>query len=167
MANHKPLYIWWIITLIMATLAFWLGYNGTLEHIYVSDITHLTQLMAFLLIIGNLRIGWLAWKFSKNDYSLPKIRKHVDEWWFVSEQLMGLGILGTVCGLIFLFYSTFSGLPTDITSEVISEILPKIIGPMGTIFYTTAVGLATSLFLKIQLLLFTSYSGIDDDRYAI
>lgn len=171
--NYKSLFVWWIVTLLLATAAYWIGYQGLYQIIFKADITHISQLVAIFIVIGNFRIGWFAWMWGhQNDYSygdtakfVARVRKHLDEWWFVSETSMGFGILGTVCGFIYLIYSAFGDLAGGVTPDVVSHLLPKIVSPMGTIFFTTAAGVTGALILKIQLFLFTSVSGIDDDNY--
>jgi hypothetical protein len=173
--TKRPLFVWWVITLLLAAVAYWLNTFGIFAKIFEADVSHVTQIIGLLFVIGNIRVGYLAWKWSRRDIHfeykqfITTMRKHLDEWWFVAETFMALGILGTAIGMSVLFYTAFAPLVVGLTPEALQAImptlLPKVIAPLGTVFFTTAVGIAASILLKTQLFIFTSISGVEDERY--
>jgi flagellar motor component MotA len=65
---------------------------------------------------------------------------------FVSESLVGLGLLGTVVGLI---YMVFDSLGSEASSNIQKTIESLKLG-LATALITTGVGLICSIFLNIQ-----------------
>ena len=61
---------------------------------------------------------------------------------------MGLGMLGTVCGIIIMF-SGFGGLTLGDPNSAIT-LLEAVSTGFGAALYTTLVGLASSILLSVQ-----------------
>lgn len=140
---------WWASILLIATGVFWSSYFGFTQKIWESDVTMITSLIAAVFVIANIPLGWLSYKLSdkmfKHDDRSSKI---LDMCWFTSEQLMALGMLGTVIGLIHMLAANFIGISGDNGMQLLLSDMWK---AMGLALYTNAVGLICSIVLKIQV----------------
>jgi hypothetical protein len=68
---------------------------------------------------------------------------------FVAGLSMGLGMLGTVCGLIMMFSGIDQNIdPSNYQANI--QLLKVVSAGFGVALYTTLVGLASSLLLAIQ-----------------
>lgn len=147
MRSIKPFYIWWITNLIVATGVFWAYYHGIVQKIWVDDVTMITTALAVLYIITTGLIGVIAYT---KDYG----SKLVDACWFLSEQMLALGMLGTVIGFIYLLSSGItSASVTDPTS--LATLLANMSVGLGIALYTNAVGILASLISKTLLYVVT------------
>lgn len=162
MGKFIPLYIWMIITLLVGTVVYYLASLGLATMVYNLDITHITQIIAFIAIVSNLTIGFLAWKHATQPdaWHKKRVRKWLRGVWFYATQVFLWGILGTVCGSMFLFYSSFGG-SANLASFTLATLAPHLLPPLGIVFSTTALGVASALFLSNQLFWFSALSGVD------
>lgn len=143
----KSFYIWWITNLAVASGVFWAYYEGIIQKIWHDDVTMITSALAILYIITTCMIGYVA--FTKNYGS-----KLVDACWFLSEQMLALGMLGTVVGFIYLLSSGItSASVTDPTS--LASLLANMSVGLGIALYTNAVGILASLISKTLLYVVT------------
>lgn len=136
----RPLYIWWITNLAVATGVFWAWHNGIITKIWYDDVTMITSVLAILYLITTALIGYVAYT---KDYA----NKIVDACWFLSEQMLAIGMLGTVVGFIYLLSSGItSASVTDPTS--LATLLANMSVGLGIALYTNAVGILASLITK-------------------
>lgn len=136
----KPFYIWWITNLTVASGVFWAYYHGIVEKIWYDDVTMITSVLAILYIVTTLLIGYVAYT---KDFG----HKIVDACWFLSEQMLAIGMLGTVVGFIYLLSSGISSASvTDPTS--LATLLANMSVGLGIALYTNAVGILASLVTK-------------------
>lgn len=143
----KPFYIWWITNLAVASGVFWAYHQGIIQKIWHDDVTMITTALAILYIITTSLIGYVAYT---KDYA----SKLVDACWFLSEQMLALGMLGTVIGFIYLLSSGItSASVTDPTS--LSGLLAHMSVGLGIALYTNAVGILASLISKTLLYVVT------------
>lgn len=143
----KSFYIWWITNLAVASGVFWAYYQGIIQKIWHDDVTMITSALAILYIITTCIIGYVA--YTKNYKS-----KLVDASWFLSEQMLALGMLGTVIGFIYLLSSGItSASVTDPTS--LATLLANMSVGLGIALYTNAVGILASLISKTLLYVVT------------
>lgn len=136
---NKQKVVWWVSVCLLLVLTWWLSYSGITLEIWKVDSTKLTSVIALLgafwFIVKN---GWVVTECAfDQDFTSS---------WFISELLMGIGMLGTVLGLIVMLATN------DITAFTTNPTLA--IGgmwqAMGLALYTNAVGLGASLLLKAQ-----------------
>lgn len=147
MRSIKPFYIWWLTNLLVATGVFWAYYHGIVHKIWVDDVTMITSALAVLYVITTGLIGYVAYT---KDYA----SKLVDACWFLSEQMLALGMLGTVIGFIYLLSSGItSASVTDPTS--LATLLANMSVGLGIALYTNAVGILASLISKTLLYVVT------------
>lgn len=136
----KPFYIWWITNLIVASGIFWAYRQGIVEKIWYDDVTMITTVLAFLYVLTTALIGYVA-------YTKDFTSKLVDACWFLSEQMLAIGMLGTVVGFIYLLSSGItSASVTDPTS--LATLLANMSVGLGIALYTNAVGILASLVTK-------------------
>lgn len=136
----KPLYIWWITNLAVATGVFWAWHSGIITKIWYDDVTMITSVLSLLYVATTALIGYVA-------YTKDFASKIVDACWFLSEQMLALGMLGTVVGFIYLLSSGItSASVTDPTS--LATLLANMSVGLGIALYTNAVGILASLVTK-------------------
>lgn len=136
----KPFYIWWITNLIVASGIFWAYRQGIVEKIWYDDVTMITTVLALLYVLTTALIGYVA-------YTKDFTSKLVDACWFLSEQMLAIGMLGTVVGFIYLLSSGItSASVTDPTS--LATLLANMSVGLGIALYTNAVGILASLVTK-------------------
>ena len=143
----KSFYIWWITNLVVASGIFWAYHLGIVQEIWHDDVTMITSALAILYIITTGIIGYIA-------YTKQYKSKLVDACWFLSEQMLALGMLGTVVGFIYLLSSGItSASVTDPTS--LAALLANMSVGLGIALYTNAVGILASLISKSLLYVVT------------
>ena len=136
----KPFYIWWITNLAVATGVFWAWHSGIITKIWYDDVTMITSVLSLLYVVTTALIGYVA-------YTKDFASKIVDACWFLSEQMLALGMLGTVVGFIYLLSSGItSASVTDPTS--LATLLANMSVGLGIALYTNAVGILASLVTK-------------------
>jgi flagellar motor component MotA len=143
MKSIKPFYIWWITNLIVASGVFWAWHSGIIAKIWHDDVTMITSGLAVLYLVTTIMIGYIA-------YTKDFTNKIVDACWFLSEQMLALGMLGTVIGFIYLLTSGItSASVTDPTS--LAALLANMSVGLGIALYTNATGILSSLITKALL----------------
>lgn len=150
--QYNKFFTWWVSILLLATGIFWAEYHGIITVILVTDVTKITSLITVIFIISNLFLGYSALKMGDAHYvrvNKQRLQKRMDSFWFISEQLMALGMLGTVIGLIHMLSANFIG--TDLQNGSMQGLLANMWKAMGLALYTNAVGLIASIILKIQV----------------
>ena len=119
--------------------------HGSLEYIFLNDVTGLTWAVAVILI-------WQSFACCRALYDPDRFfdRKHpiLERGWFFSDIVLSLGMVGTVIGFMMML-SGFAEL--DVTSaESAQEMITQLGMGMATALLTTLVGLIASILLKIQ-----------------
>lgn len=141
----KPLYIWWVTVLASATAFYWAYFAGIVTKIWSDDVTMITSLLGLMYVVALAAIGFIAYTIKKRDNS-----KLIDAVWFGSEQMLALGMLGTVIGFIYLLSSGISSASvTDASS--LAVLLANMSVGLGIALYTNAVGILSSLITKTLL----------------
>lgn len=136
----KPFYIWWVTNLAVASGIFWAWHNGIVATIWHDDVTMITSALVVMYAITTAMIGYVAYT---KDYA----SKITDACWFLSEQMLALGMLGTVVGFIYLLTTSISSASvTDPTS--LATLIANMSVGLGIALYTNAVGILASLITK-------------------
>lgn len=164
MKNRKSLLLrWWIIFMTINVATVFLCLTGVTSIVNSADITKISFLIYSLFYIFMVRHGIILYKFSKKKFieqqDIYENHHKNESGWFASDLLLNLGIIGTVAGLIYMFYLlgvTFVEADAFTTINIKSSVLKMGIG-ISTALYTTIVGLICSTILKIQLFNFTNY----------
>lgn len=138
-------FIKWLVVFSLTLLGLaTLFYTGIMCKIAETDKTWLTFLILAIFLLTSFKLGW----------QLLKNRKiNIENFHFACNVFVKLGLIGTVCGFIYMLYYTFMGIDvTDITST--RNALLCMAKGMGTALFTTAAGLICNLILKIQLFIY-------------
>lgn len=143
MKTIKPLYIWWITNLLVLSGTFWAWYAGIISKIWHDDVTMITSALALMYVITTIFIGYIAYT---KDYT----NKLVDACWFLSEQMLALGMLGTVIGFIYLLSSGITSASVNDPSSLATLLANMSVG-LGIALYTNAVGILSSFITKSLL----------------
>jgi flagellar motor component MotA len=143
MSRAKPFYIWWITNLLVATGIFWAWNKGIVTEIWQDDVTMITSGIALMYVITTLLIGYIA-------YTKDFTNKIVDACWFLSEQMLALGMLGTVIGFIYLLTSGITTASVTDPASLASLLANMSVG-LGIALYTNATGIVSSLVTKLLL----------------
>lgn len=140
MQKRKQFYIWWVVNLAVATGVFWAWHSGIVATIWHDDVTMITSGLSLMYIITTALIGYIA-------YTKDFTSKLVDTCWFLSEQMLALGMLGTVVGFIYLLTTSISSASVTDPSSLATLIASMSVG-LGIALYTNAVGILASLITK-------------------
>lgn len=147
--NYKKFMAWWVSVLLIGTGVFWAYFFGLVHTVLQADETYITSLIAAIFVACNLKLGVIAYQIdSPNYWDMDVIKKRLETLWFMSEQLMALGMLGTVIGLIMMLSTTSVG---SIDAGSMQGVLTGMWKAMGLALYTNAVGLVCSILLKLQV----------------
>jgi hypothetical protein len=84
------------------------------------------------------------------------LRRWHDAQWLATH-VVRIGLLGTVVGLIIAFSAAASGDSSD--PEAIKPMIAAVVGGMYVSLYATLLGIATNLWLKINLRLLGNFHG--------
>ena len=143
MKRLKQFYIWWITNLFVLSGVFWAWHAGIIAKIWYDDVTMITTAIAVMYVITTLMIGYIA-------YTKDFTNKLVDASWFLSEQMLALGMLGTVVGFIYLLSSGITSASINDPASLASLLANMSVG-LGIALYTNAVGIASSFITKTLL----------------
>jgi len=143
MKSVKPFYIWWVTNLAVASGVFWAWHTGIITKIWYDDVTMITSALAILYVLTTIMIGYVA-------YTKAFASKLVDACWFLSEQMLALGMLGTVVGFIYLLSSGISSASVSDPTSLATLLANMSVG-LGIALYTNAVGILASLISKTLL----------------
>jgi len=148
--EKKIFYKW---TFLMSLILFFTGISfvtGWYMNLYQLDITKLSFVIFAVFFFYSYKIGVSFFKSVKNKAStdyLKSLRSIASD---RCHRLPELGMLGTVIGLIYVFYSTVHGITPEATAQMLSSLGTLSIG-IGTALLTTATGLVCSILLNIQI----------------
>lgn len=149
--DNRSFYAWLVSSLLIFTAIFWSYYTGILPIIYSVDETKLTIIISIFFLIAVFINGLVSAGFVDED----KTSKYMDSSWFLSELVMGLGMLGTVIGIILLLGVGHS---IDIQSpEALPKVIAKMWSTLGTAFYPNVMGLIASMTIKLQTHILAKY----------
>lgn len=140
MRTIKPFYIWWITNLLVASGVFWAWHNGIVTKIWYDDVTMITSVLSVLYVFTTILIGYVA-------YTKEFSSKIVDACWFLSEQMLAIGMLGTVVGFIYLLSSGITSASVNDPTSLATLLANMSVG-LGIALYTNAVGILASLVTK-------------------
>lgn len=136
------MYKWLIWNSMTAFIAVYLvQYYGALNWLLANDPTHISIIISVIYVFVSGYIGYGTLR------SINK--KNVD---FASHQLMGLGLIGTVIGMMLIFGSL------DTTN--IKEVIPKLMHGIATAQITTLFGLGSAFLISVQ----SFFVGGGDER---
>jgi len=117
----------------------------------IDNINKSKKVLAKELTEAERKVAIIGEVDAKNEVVelLPSLKNNLLVNKFISGLFMGLGMIGTVCGLILMFSGIDQNIdPANYQANI--QLLKVVSAGFGVALYTTLVGLASSIFLSIQ-----------------
>jgi len=141
---------WWVLfNAIIAGLIF-AYFKGAFAFAWAADATKLSFFTWGIFLLITTFIGYLTVQHG-NNRNVKQDLRYINACWFAAEMLMGLGLIGTVLGIIMMFTGNAGGLDPGNISVMKAAIVNMSTG-LTTAFVTTLSGITTSLLTKLQLI---------------
>lgn len=150
---------WWILFLIQISGLGICYYFNLFDWVWFNDATKLSFLIIGIWIIVTIKCGIHSVQFDRmhslnsgivKNKQKQRLDSRMESGWFISDQCLSIGMLGTVIGFL-LMMSSLAMNNSDV--ESIKEMLKTMSTGMSTALITTAVGMIFGNLLKIQLFL--------------
>jgi len=133
---------WWLVVLGIGAALFYAFAIGAAQHVFMGDITRITWVTAALALFATAVVGRATYDRRDADRSL-------EIGLFAEDACMRLGMFGTVVGCLIMFGADISSFDAGDASKT-AMLIQKISSSFGTAIGTTAVGIASSLAIKVQ-----------------
>ena len=163
--TKPPLLRWWLFVVVMVLAAFTAFKTGIIDAVYDVDVTGLSFLIMGILTVMSVKCGIDTFKLTSHDditeKDINESYAKAELGWFVSDLCLTIGMIGTVAGFIYMLSSSFANIDVSNVSSL-QNVLSHMSAGMATALYTTAAGLVSSAFLKLQ---YFNYSA-EVDRLA-
>jgi hypothetical protein len=150
MLKNTPFLRWWLSFILILLGTGTAGYLGLFGQVNGADITKISFLIYGLFAIYTVLTGINTKKACKEGADVDALCRKNEAGNFVSSLLMGLGLIGTVIGFIFMSDVSFADLKMDNISSM-KDALANMGAGISTALYTTAVGQICGWTLRIQL----------------
>jgi len=156
--DHKQTILWFVFmtfqtVVFLGTMQLFDGYRI----IWNIDQTKLSFLIIILYFIGSLYMGWRVCHKEKDDATKQEKKDHsrTDGIWFIADNFLSLGMLGTVVGFIIMLTSVYA---VDLSNTAnYSILITNMLSGMGTALITTLTGLICSMMLKHQIVYYEGH----------
>ena len=131
---------WWfvvntgLLTLVVGQVKF----NLT-QLLLEADSTYLTFLILGIAVVTSVSMYF----------------KQTDVHWFASDAVLSIGMLGTLFGFLMVLGQSFSEIDTS-SVESMTQAISTLATGMSTALVTSLVGLISSIWLKLQLVILES-----------
>jgi hypothetical protein len=106
MIKNKAAFLQWLsVAVALGIAAFFASYFGLIVRIWRDDLSHMSSLIAALVVGTAAYIGWLSWRVPETDLRGVRLAEVVEiedaaEWGGVAADLCpALGLAGTIYGL--------------------------------------------------------------------
>lgn len=135
---------WWFVFNV-GLLALGLGQYqfNLLNLLYESDSTMLTFFILAIAVGASVALGFVGRKAEGAANNM---------FWFLSDAVLSIGMVGTLFGFLLVLGSAFTEIDTTSTESMTTAIGVLAAG-MSTALTTSLVGLISSLWLKLQLVI--------------
>lgn len=134
---------WFVFNAGILSLAFGQYQFDLLGLLYEADSTYLTFLILAIAVSTSTALGFVGKKARESDNNM---------FWFLSDAVLSIGMVGTLFGFLLVLGSTFTEIDTSSTESMTTAIGVLAAG-MSTALTTSLVGLVSSLWLKLQLVI--------------
>jgi hypothetical protein len=143
---------WWVMFLVLCVATYVLWSENLFTSVWKIDWTKICFIIFGIFTISTLYTGRLSFAISKYngkvDFAWAGRRMKV--LWYIADQLLSIGMIGTVIGFIAMLNSLFT--TSSFNPSMIPAIISSMTSGMSVALYTTASGLICSLLLKTQLI---------------
>ena len=128
---------WWFVvnTGLLALVIGQVKFNLT-QLLLEADSTYLTFLILGIAIVTSVSMYF----------------KPTDVHWFASDAVLSIGMVGTLFGFLMVLGQSFSEIDTS-SVESMTQAISTLATGMSTALVTSLVGLVSSLWLKLQLVI--------------
>ena len=133
---------WWLVVLGIGAALFYAFAIGAAQHVFMGDITRITWVTAALALFATAVVG-------RATYDRRDADRALEIGLFAEDACMRLGMFGTVVGCLIMFGADISSFDAGDASKT-AMLIQKISSSFGTAIGTTAVGIASSLAIKVQ-----------------
>ena len=151
--TKRPLLRWWRFARIMVLATFGAFHTGIIDEVYDVDVTGLSFLIMGILTVMSIKCGVETFRLTSYDditeKDINESYAKAELGWFVSDLCLTIGMIGTVAGFIYMLSSSFANIDVSNVSSL-QNVLAHMSAGMATALYTTAAGLVSSAFLKLQ-----------------
>lgn len=130
--------LWLLIFSISVTLSLLAYFIGIWNFIALNDITYLSFAIIGIYYVSSIFFGYKLF-FNK--------KMENDNYWFISDFLTAIGMLGTIVGMMFVFIALGS-----INLDNIQPFLHAMGNGLFIAQMTTVLGFITSWFLRFQIM---------------
>ncbi len=137
----KVWYWWFTFNVGILVLAFGQFQYDLIQLLYVADTTMLTFLILAIALVTSVAIGLKRSNMQGQENSI---------YWFTSDAVLSIGMVGTLFGFLLVLGSAFTEIDTSST-ESMTAAIGLLASGMSTALTTSLVGLISSLWLKLQL----------------
>lgn len=140
------MYMWkWWFVFNVGVLALAVGQFqfGLMSLLYGADSTYLSFLILAIAVGTSVALGVVRKTVRGSDNNM---------FWFLSDAVLSIGMVGTLFGFLLVLGSAFTDVDTTSTESMTAAIAVLAAG-MSTALTTSLVGLVSSLWLKLQLVI--------------
>ena len=140
------MYIWqWWFVFNVGVLALAVGQFqfDLMNLLYGADSTYLSFLLLAIAVSTSVALGVVRKTVRGSDNNM---------FWFLSDAVLSIGMVGTLFGFLLVLGSAFTDVDTTSTESMTAAIAVLAAG-MSTALTTSLVGLVSSLWLKLQLVI--------------
>lgn len=139
---------WWLIFCCTMFGLITAGFFDFYQYLWRVDATRLSFFTLGLFAVTTTFIGMLTYHARYGDQLFTR---HLPLCWFLSELMMGLGMMGTLIGFLLLLQAAFGGQVNLADAVGTQKMLSSMAVGFATAGVTTLVGLGASLLVKLQL----------------
>lgn len=139
---------WWFIFCVSCLLGGLAGGFGWLTWLWSADVSRLSFLALGIYFLTTCFIGHLT--YLAHDGKVKEAAGHTPVCWFASEVLLGIGLCGTLIGMLLVFSYGFSSFDPNDTAAA-QRALGEIANGLKTSGLSTLIGIICSFVIKGQL----------------
>jgi small-conductance mechanosensitive channel len=142
----------WVGFMLMNILSIaYMGWYGIFNIILVSDITFLSWIILGIYFIVSISIGRKTYAYCNPKGKQHRKPQNTNIEWFVRDELINVGLIGTIIGLMVVLGPAFAAIDPSMTATI-TEALGFISLGVGTALWTTITALVCSVFIGAQLM---------------
>lgn len=171
----KKSFLSWFL-FFSSTITFFalLWMNGFVDKLIKYDYTNISFLIIIIYMFSSLYAGKLFFISSKNGWkkiggsmvdnngniiSTNTLKSPVEIGYFLAEICSGLGLLGTVIGMLNVLLINLPSIDPS-NADLLRQSMGDIGMGIGTAMLTTACGLTSSILLKCQFMMMDKFTDI-------
>lgn len=144
MSTFLKWFILWMATVVAIVIA---KVYGVVDHILAVDTTHICAAIFGLFIFFSMRCGYYLWNHHKYEERIIEDQVYWGFQW--ANNFSGLGLIGTVIGLIGVMTTAFAQIDVG-DQTTVKQALSDVGVGTGIALFTTLVGLVFNVLLKLQ-----------------